>query len=115
MMAYIKCLPVAKKPKSALVIKTVEDLVKLGWCLSRRGKKSSGKAGGKRGALEKDEDDGGEEEKSGKKDQYAGYKCEVSKREMRRWGLGAFLEVMRKRQSGYAGVVEWLERELGKL
>ncbi|TGO44260.1 hypothetical protein BELL_2696g00010 [Botrytis elliptica] len=107
-MAYIKCLPVAKKPKSALVIKTVEDLVKLGWCLSRRGKKSSGKAGGKRGALEKDEDDGGEEEKSG-------YKCEVSKREMRRWGLGAFLEVMRKRQSGYAGVVEWLERELGKL
>ncbi|KAF7928563.1 uncharacterized protein EAE98_005619 [Botrytis deweyae] len=115
MMAYIKCLPVAKKPKSALVIKTVEDLVKLGWCLSRRGKKSSGKAGGKGGALEKDEDDGGEEEKSGKKDQYAGYKCEVSKREMRRWGLGAFLEVMRKRQSGYAGVVEWLERELGKL
>ncbi|TGO41361.1 hypothetical protein BHYA_0023g00720 [Botrytis hyacinthi] len=107
-MAYIKCLPVAKKPKSALVIKTVEDLVRLGWCLSRRGKKRSGKAEEKGGDLDKDESEAGEEGQSG-------YKCEVSKREMRRWGLGAFLEVMRKRQSGYAGVVEWLERELGKL
>lgn len=115
MMAYIKCLPVAKKPKSALVIKTVEDLVRLGWCLSRRGKKSSGKAGEKGGNLDKDKGEGGEEEQGGKKDQYAGYICEVPKREMRRWGLGAFLEVMRKRQSGYTGVVEWLERELGKL
>ncbi|TEY15805.1 hypothetical protein BOTCAL_2571g00010 [Botryotinia calthae] len=112
MMAYIKCLPVAKKPKSALVIKTVEDLVRLGWCLSRRGKKSSRKVDGKGGDLDRDEEE--EEEKSGKKDQYAGYKCEISKRDMRRWGLGAFLEVMKKRQSGYTGVVEWLEKELGK-
>lgn len=113
MMAYIKCLPVAKKPKRALVIKTVEDLVRLGWCLSRRGKKRSKNVDGKGGDLDKDEEE--EEEKSGKKDQYAGYKCEISKREMRRWGLGAFLEVMKKRQSGYTGVVEWLERELAKL
>lgn len=112
-MAYIKCLPVAKKPKRALVIKTVEDLVRLGWCLSRRGKKRSKNVDGKGGDLDKDEEE--EEEKSGKKDQYAGYKCEISKREMRRWGLGAFLEVMKKRQSGYTGVVEWLERELAKL
>ncbi|KAJ8070628.1 hypothetical protein OCU04_000999 [Sclerotinia nivalis] len=98
MMSYIKCLPVAKKPKCALIIRTIGDLDRLGWCLSRRGRGVDGKDG-----------------KGGKNDKYAGYKCEVSKQEMRRLALSAFLEVMRRRQSGYAGVVEWLVGELGVL
>ncbi|KAI9650201.1 Telomerase reverse transcriptase [Ciborinia camelliae] len=72
MMAYIKCLPIRKKPRSGLVIRTIADLLELGWCLSRRKTKGRGEGMGK------------------KKDRYDGFKCGVSKREMRRLGLAAF-------------------------
>ncbi|KAF7867253.1 hypothetical protein EAF04_005336 [Stromatinia cepivora] len=107
MMTYIKCLPVAKKPKCALIIRTIGDLVRLGWCLSRRGRRGSGKERGDGSGKD------GKEGKGDKSDKYAGYKCEVSKQEMRRLALSAFLEVIRRRQSGYIGVVEWLVGELG--
>lgn len=114
MMAYIKCLPIAKKPNSTLVVRTIGDLLELGWCLSRRGGDGNGRDSGRKGSRGKNTEGNAEGKTGGKMDKYEGYKCEVSKKDIRRLGIIAILEVVRRKQSGYAGVVKWLEGELGK-
>ena len=88
MWTYARCLPTGKQPGAKLVIRTVEDVIALAFVLMK----------GK-----------------GKNRRNEGYQCTVSKVQVEWLAFNAFRKVLRKRQSKYRKVIEWLDTKIGVL
>ncbi|KXT00977.1 hypothetical protein AC578_8192 [Pseudocercospora eumusae] len=84
---YIKTLPAAKQPPDDLVIRAVDDLMRLACVLMRRRKRTS-------------------------KDVIP-YECSVKKAEARWLACTAFRLVFRRRQTKHGHLLAWLEKQLG--
>ncbi|CZR51337.1 related to telomerase reverse transcriptase [Phialocephala subalpina] len=78
---YAKCLPVGKQPRTKLVIKTISDLIELAFVLMKS---------------------------KGKNRRNVGYGCKLSKVQVEWLAANAFQKVLRKRQSKFGKVLEWL-------
>ncbi|KAM3066909.1 Telomerase reverse transcriptase [Clarireedia jacksonii] len=85
MLAYVRSLPVKKRPRTGVVRRALVECLDVAWRACCRGGKGKGR-------------DGGQE-----------FTCSVSKRDVRRLGIGAFLAVLRRKPTGYRGAIEWLE------
>ncbi|CAK3842412.1 Telomerase reverse transcriptase [Lecanosticta acicola] len=83
---YVKSLPVSKQPGSSLVVRTVDDSIKLACVLMKRRKKT-------------------------KKD-ILDYECCVKWNQTRWLACVAFLSFFRKRQSKFRGLIAFLEKEV---
>lgn len=46
---------------------------------------------------------------------YPGYECRVNRAQVRWLALGAFREVLGRKQAGFADVLAWLDREMGRV
>ena len=77
-----------KQPGTKLIIKTVEDLIELAFVLMK-GKSKSRKN--------------------------EGYKCDISKARVEWLAFNAFRGVLRKRQSKYGKIIEWLDVKIKAL
>ncbi|KAF8847635.1 hypothetical protein BDZ45DRAFT_607177 [Acephala macrosclerotiorum] len=82
---YAKCLPTGKKPGTQLIIKTIGDLIELAFVLMKS---------------------------KGKNRRNTGYGCKLSKVQVEWLGVNAFERVLRRRQSRYGKVLEWLEGKI---
>lgn len=83
--AYARCLPRAKRPSAELVVKTIERLSDVAFRLA------TSKA---------------------RKARYPGYTCDVRKMEVIWLTYSAFARVLRRKQSNYSSVLEWLDGEI---
>ncbi|KAF7196012.1 Telomerase reverse transcriptase [Pseudocercospora fuligena] len=84
---YIKALPAMKQPADDLVIRAVDDLIRLACVLMRRRKRTS-------------------------KDVIP-YECSVKNAEARWLACTAFRVVFRRRQTKHRNLLAWLEKQLG--
>ncbi|TVY56277.1 Telomerase reverse transcriptase [Lachnellula cervina] len=87
---YIRLLPPSKKPRTELLKKTIIDTIELAFVLM----KSKGRNGNKGNV---------------------GYRCKVTKVMVEWLAMHAFTNVLKKRQSGYGGIISWLEGKIRSL
>lgn len=88
MWTYIKLLPVGKKPSTKLLVKTINDTIDLAFVLMKsKGKNAKNK----------------------------GFACKVTKVMVEWLAVHAFRDVLRRRQSDYGTILEWLEGRIGVL
>ncbi|KFY02560.1 hypothetical protein O988_02079 [Pseudogymnoascus sp. VKM F-3808] len=85
MCAYNRCLPTQKQPAADITIRTIDGLVNLAFVLIKSKEKNP---------------------------KNIGYRCAVSKAEIRWLALRAFHRVLKPRQSRYQGELLWLEGQL---
>lgn len=86
--AYARCLPKAKRPSTKLLIDAIKDLIAVSYLLLASESRAA---------------------------RYPGYLCEVKKPQMAWLAMIAFRTVLRRKQAGYTGVIEWLEEEIRAL
>ncbi|KAL9095597.1 MAG: hypothetical protein Q9165_002029 [Trypethelium subeluteriae] len=86
--AYIKSLPVTKRPGLGVLVKTIEDVMALSWALmSRRGRR---------------------------KGQWAQYECAVKRKSAEWLGYTAFSTVFGQKQTRYQLFLAWLAQGIAK-
>ncbi|KAG9231544.1 hypothetical protein BJ875DRAFT_382758 [Amylocarpus encephaloides] len=88
MWTYAKCLPVGKQPGTKLLCKTITDLIDLAFVLMKS---------------------------KGKNKKNIGYKCALSKLQVKWLAINAFKTVLQKRQSKYTQTLQWLETHLSAI
>lgn len=88
MWTYAKYLPLGKQPGTKLLLKTINDLIELAFVLMK----------GK-----------------GKNKRNVGYKCALSKVQVEWLAMNAFSMVLKKRQSKYGMVLEWVEDKMKRM
>lgn len=91
MYAYNKSLATRgpnARAGTALVIRTIESLIDLAFVLMMS---------------------------KGSNPKNVGFRCQMSKGEVKWLCLKAFEKVLRRRQTGYGGVLEWVDRQLGEM
>jgi hypothetical protein len=88
MWTYARCLPVGKQPGTNLLIKTITDLIEMAYVLVKS---------------------------KGKNKRNVGYQCGVKKMQVEYMALNAFRNVLRKKQSKYGKVIEWLDEKICEL
>ena len=88
MWTYARCLPVGKQPGTKLLIKTVTDLIEMAYVLIKSKSKNK---------------------------RNEGYQCRVKKTQVEYMALNAFRNVLRKKQSKYGKMIEWLDEKIFEL
>ncbi|KAH7417590.1 hypothetical protein BKA64DRAFT_658308 [Cadophora sp. MPI-SDFR-AT-0126] len=88
MWMYARCLGRGKRPSSALICQTIEDLITLAFVLMKSKAKNK---------------------------KNVGYKCSLTKLQVEWLAINAFREVLGKRQSGYREVLGWLDGRIERL
>ncbi|CAI4216742.1 unnamed protein product [Parascedosporium putredinis] len=86
--AYIRCLPRDRRPREDVFVRTIGRLVEVAHALlTSRTRKA----------------------------RFPGYECSLSKMQVRIAALGAFSEVVKVKQPGYKGVIDWAEQQMKAL
>jgi hypothetical protein len=88
MWTYARCLPVGKQPGTTLLIKTITALIEMPYALVKS---------------------------KGRNKRNEGYQCGVKKAQVEYMALNAFRNVLRKKQSKYGKVIEWLDEKICEL
>jgi len=87
MWTYARCLPVAKQPGLNLLKKTLGDVVELAFVLMKSKSRSRGDT----------------------------YRCGVTKAQVDWLAMNAFRDVLKRRQSKYGGLLEWIDGRMSRM